>query len=321
MEDGTETDKLKCYNCGKNFRTPAELTRHKNRKTPCLIRDIKPEDIKNPNRCIYCNKIFSTIGNLKKHHGGCKVKNGGMQTLHDKVKYEETIRIMREEHDQKLDRIEKKHDELVEFLKTTIASQNNVINELRTGLFANNNNAGNNNNMGSITGNRNTGSITGSHNTIDNSTTNNLTINNYNNPSIDHIKNLEVFAAIFRREMAETPIALVEKIWYDPEHPENSALHLVNKKNGELLVVVGGRWITENASNIIPKIRHLVYELTQMILEKNQAQLIDFSNDMVPSSLEFARKSERVIKEDYEAIMKKMIDGRPLSQIAYDRSK
>jgi hypothetical protein len=313
--------KYKCYNCGYIAVDEAHLKRHKNRKTPCLIRDVKPEDIKNPNRCIYCNKIFSTISNLKKHHGSCKVKNGGMQMLHDKVKYEETMRIMQEEHNEERKQNQKKIDAMMDMMKMTIelqnariASQDIIINELRTGLFAgNNSNAGNNNN---------TGSITGDHNTIDTSnTTNNLTINNYNNPSIDHIKKLEVFAAIFRREMAETPIALVEKIWYDPEHPENSALHLVNKKNGELLVVVGGRWITENASNIIPKIRHLVYELTQMILEKNQAQLIDFSNDMVPSSLEFARKSERVIKEDYEAIMKKMVDGRKVSQIAYDRSK
>ena len=235
-----------------------------------------------------------------------------MQTLHDKVKYEETIRIMQEEREQ--DR--KKYDALMDAMKSTIDAQTLIINELRTGLFGANpgNHIGNNNKNASVTGD---------HNTVDNSTTvnNTLNINNYNSPNVEYLKQLDVFAEIFRREMAETPIALVEKIWYDPDHPENSAIHLVNKKNGEVLVVIDGRWITENAANIIPKIRHLVYELTQNILEKNHTKLINFSNDMVPDSLEFARKSERVQREDYDAIMQKMIDGRKISQLIYDKSK
>ena len=35
---------IKCYGCGKDFRTPADLERHKKRKTPCLIIEVKPED-------------------------------------------------------------------------------------------------------------------------------------------------------------------------------------------------------------------------------------------------------------------------------------
>ena len=94
-------DNKKCYNCGKNFRTPAELQRHQKRKTPCLIREISEADKNNPNRCIYCNKVMSKKENLTRHLTKCKVKNGGIQTLYDKVKYEETIRIMKEEQERK----------------------------------------------------------------------------------------------------------------------------------------------------------------------------------------------------------------------------
>jgi hypothetical protein len=89
-------EKNKCYSCGKQFKTQAHFNQHKNRKTPCLIREIKPEDINNPNRCIYCNNIFSKKENLTRHLTNCKIKNGGLQILHDKVKPEDQLRILQE---------------------------------------------------------------------------------------------------------------------------------------------------------------------------------------------------------------------------------
>jgi hypothetical protein len=86
-----------CYNCGKQFKTARLLRQHKNRKTPCLIREVPQEHIHNPLRCIFCNKIFSKKENLTKHHKTCKIKNGGLQTLCDKVKYEQKIRILEEQ--------------------------------------------------------------------------------------------------------------------------------------------------------------------------------------------------------------------------------
>lgn len=44
-----ESGKYQCCDCGKCFRDNETLTRHKNRKTPCFIAEIKPEDKTNPN--------------------------------------------------------------------------------------------------------------------------------------------------------------------------------------------------------------------------------------------------------------------------------
>lgn len=112
-----DIDNKKCYNCSKNFRTPAELQRHQKRKTPCLIREITEADKNNPNRCIYCNKVMSKKENLNRHLTKCKVKNGGIQTLYDKVKYEETIRIMKEEQERKDQERERKDQELNERIR------------------------------------------------------------------------------------------------------------------------------------------------------------------------------------------------------------
>ena len=91
------TCKSRCDNCGKAFRTPADLLRHKNRKIPCIIREISEDDKDNPLRCGYCNKIFSKVNNLNQHFGRCKIKNGKIPTLHDVVKLEGDVRTLYEE--------------------------------------------------------------------------------------------------------------------------------------------------------------------------------------------------------------------------------
>ena len=87
----------RCDLCGKVFRVPAEYQRHKNKKTPCLIVEVAPEQINNPNRCIYCNKTFVQKQTLTRHLNSCKVKNGEVKVPNDNVKYEQEIRILREE--------------------------------------------------------------------------------------------------------------------------------------------------------------------------------------------------------------------------------
>ncbi len=96
MDDNID---FKCYNCGKKFRDINDLERHKKRKTPCLIREVSPENRANPNRCIYCNSIFAKQSNLTRHLTSCKIKNGGMEILADKVRYDQEIRILKEQRE------------------------------------------------------------------------------------------------------------------------------------------------------------------------------------------------------------------------------
>jgi Zinc finger, C2H2 type len=320
-----ENDEKKCYNCGKLFRTPAELVRHKNRKTPCLIRDVSEIDKKNPNRCIYCNKILSKKENLTRHLTKCKIKNGGLQTLHDKVKHEEQLRILQEEFELKNKEFDVKNKEFelknkkIEELLSAVMSNNDQlkaqmdaqaaeIKELRAGGKMIDNNHHN------INGSNNNNNTT--NNTINNNI--NITINNYNKPNVEHLKDLKSFSKMLNYELSGTPMALIDKIWYDPEHPENNAIHLVNKKTGETLVVINGKWITESASNIIPVIRQIVYEFTQNMIMKNFDVLINFGNDMVPRFLELNRKDDGSLKRETEEILQKMIDGRKVSQLCVD---
>ncbi len=93
-DDTIEVDNKKCYNCGKTFKTAQHLQNHKKRKTPCLIRQVDPENLLNPNRCIYCNRIYKQKSQLTVHLKKCTIKNGGMNILDEKIQYEQQFRIL-----------------------------------------------------------------------------------------------------------------------------------------------------------------------------------------------------------------------------------
>lgn len=313
-----------CYNCGKLFRTPAELERHKKRKTPCLIRDISEDERKNPNRCIYCNKILSKKEHLTRHLTKCKVKNGGMQTLHDKVKHEERLRIKLEEGDIERQQLIAKNKDLevmfsmmqaeIEDLKAQVKAHDQALVQVApAGHVAVANNIGGT--VNNVMGNNTTNNTTNNINL-------NITINNYNKPNLDYIKNdVSKFEKLLKYEMAAIPIALVEWVWYDRDHPENTSAHLVNKKTGEVLVSIEGKWVTNNVSNVIPELRRIVYELSQYMISNNRDALITFATDHVPAILARNLIDENVIKMDEEDILQKMITGREVSQEAIGRKQ
>ncbi|QYB17371.1 hypothetical protein PV-S19_0007 [Pacmanvirus S19] len=85
-----------CNLCGKKFNLLTDLQRHKNRKTPCVIIDVLPENINNPNKCNLCNKIFSTSGNLRKHSKICKVV---IEPIIIENQHEQEIRILKEQNE------------------------------------------------------------------------------------------------------------------------------------------------------------------------------------------------------------------------------
>lgn len=209
-------DNKKCYSCGKVFKTVQHLNVHKNRKTPCLIREITAEQRMNPNRCIFCNKIFSTKGNLQKHLGLCKIKNGGMDILDEKVRYEQEIRILKERDQQK--------DEEIKEMREQMHQLQEKVAKLETAPVAINN----------ITNN-----IT--NNTI------NQTFNfyNYDNPFIDTLK-------FTQDDLLVTNIArkVIEMVYFNKDLPQNHTLYLPNIKEKRLLVYKNGTWQTVSGENI-----------------------------------------------------------------------
>lgn len=255
----------KCYNCGKVFRKPVELTRHKNRKTPCLIREVAPADIRNPNRCIYCNKVFSRNDNLAKHLKTCKIKNGGMELLADKVQYEQEIRILKEQRE--LDKMQNdaKMAEMAEKI-TKLSEQVANINT-NTQIITNNttiNNVANN--------------------------TQNIIVNfhNCNNPKVDTLKfSQDDFIGI-----GNVYEMLIRKIYFNTEVPENHVIYLPNIKDRKrALIYRNDNWTTFVGEQLDQVLSEIKYTTNKVSVPK-----LNYGGDLYNTDDEFAKLTQAVQK-------------------------
>lgn len=246
LQNEIETNKM-CFSCGKEFKDAAHLERHKNRKTPCLIRDISEENKKNPLRCIYCNKIFSRLPNLTKHGKTCKIKNGGIDKLHVKVKHEEQTRIKQEESDQKIIAMESKLSLQAAAMETMMKE----IEKLKSSVI-----------------------LTPAPNITNNiSNVINIHINGYMTPNVDHLLTFEKFNKLFMKEFASLPVALVGDTYFDSNHQENMSIHLINKSTGEMLAMDNDGWKTMSIEDVAMKIREVGYDVAKRGIELHRKDI------------------------------------------------
>lgn len=77
---------IHCPKCDKIFKTTQLLLTHQNRKTPCEPIVGNPTEPTPKNACMFCGRQLSSKQSLKNHFNTCKIKNGGMALLFEKVK-------------------------------------------------------------------------------------------------------------------------------------------------------------------------------------------------------------------------------------------
>lgn len=281
----------KCYNCGKVFPTIQAIERHKNRKTPCLIREVDPKDINNPNRCIFCNKIFKQKQHLTRHLKICKIKNGGMEMLADKVKYDQEIRILKElrekdkkENDEQIKKIKEEKDEQIKQLtERLIALEKSAIQQPAQVV----------------------------NNTVN--ITNNITINNYLKPNLTYLfGDGNLFKTTFKEQLVQTPMAMIPLIWFNPEHPENFSIYLVNKSTKETLTYDGAAWLVSTADKVTKEVRDRAYEITDKIISNPSLKLIDNYTQYIPAQIKTNSTDEELIKLECEKIYNEIYQNRGL---------
>lgn len=199
-----------CFSCGKTFSKPYYYERHKQRKTPCLIQDV-PENDDAKNRCKFCNKTYKYKYTLTRHYKTCKIKNGGMKILAEKIQREQAM-----EQKKQLDNITVQMGQLLSLVKT----QSEEIQKLKQNQFISTNNA--------------------MHNFGDNNTQNinqskHITINNYMTPDISGLKLTDDRI----NQYDKLSCAVLDTIYFNPDRPENHSIYLVNKKDKTLMVYTG----------------------------------------------------------------------------------
>ena len=212
----------KCYNCGKVFKKPSKLAAHKQRKTPCLIREVAPVDRANVNRCIFCNKIFSNKSHLIRHLKTCKIRNGGMDILDEKIRYEQKIRILEEKN--------LLRDEREKQMQEQITRLQNEIHGIKSVPAAN----------------------------TTNNSTNNIIFCDYDKPDVSGL----VFTQDNLISVSNLMHRFVELIYFNKEFPQNCTLYPPNIKENRLLVHTADGWqsmIGDELKDVFIRIFNCVY--------------------------------------------------------------
>lgn len=101
--------------------------------------------------------------------------------------------------------------------------------------------------------------INGDHvKVVDTDNSINITINNYNEPNLDHIT-----ASHYKKFMKDYNTAYLEmcrEIYFNSNVPENNSLRKTNKKDNYISYYKNGKWKLGNIRTIIPEIREVLYE-------------------------------------------------------------
>ena len=113
------------------------------------------------------------------------------------------------------------------------------------------------------------------------SITNNIIINNYGNEDISYIKKDEFTK--FLKNMPPGVLKLIEKIHFNPKHPENTNIRITNKKEQFIQVRRKNKWLLEDKCEIINNLLNDKYQLLEdhlleidnNILSNNDKKIIE----------------------------------------------
>lgn len=106
---------------------------------------------------------------------------------------------------------------------------------------------------------RNTASVVNNNTNCNN--TINVTVNNFGKETTDHIDNSLMRFCVER--MSTGLLTLVQKLYYDPEVPQNHTITMLNKREPYLQVRERDKWVSKNKNDILERIINKVHDLMQ----------------------------------------------------------
>lgn len=144
----------------------------------------------------------------------------------------------------------------------------------------------------------NIGEQTNNNNNNNNDNSINIQINAFGNENIDYIDGRAIVSCI-ERVYSSVP-ALIEKIHFNPEHPENHNVKITNKKLPYASVMGSNRrWKTVDKKNVIETMVTNGYNLLDEKYEDNK-------NNIAPSKQKRFKEFKNRFEKDEKTLMKKL---------------
>jgi hypothetical protein len=211
-----------------------------------------------------------------------------MEILVDKVKYEQKIRIL-EERDRIRDQKDKEKDEQIKQLREEMDALKKAI---------------------AHTPNQQNPQTINNNNTNNFNAPINITINNYLKPNINHLAIDDLFKNTFKENLVQTPMAIIPLIWFNPEHPENFSIYLVNKSTKETLTYTGNKWDVTTADKVTKDVRDRAYAITNGILGNPNLKVLTPYTQNIPAAIAANTTDEELIKAECEKIYNVFMQNR-----------
>ena len=137
--------------------------------------------------------------------------------------------------------------------------------------------------------------ITTNNNNINNSK--NIIINNYGNEDLKHLRSKD-FANLLNGIYSAVP-KLIEKIHFDPEHPENQNIKYTNQKSPYLKIIKGSKWQfvgkKEELLDLIDNKCFMLKEKYYALLEKKKYNITNDQRNKIEEFMEKYHEDDKKI--------------------------
>ena len=281
----------KCYRCGYVASQKCNFKNHLNRKNICnpVLEDISIEELKNiyninkldtllqnaPNCSKIAPKLLQIAPNCSKllQNDKCKAtceyclrtysRNSNLTKHLKTCKKKQVADMLDITQSEKIMKMEKEIEELKKY-----KTQNNTTNNITT------------------------------NNNINNSK--NIYINNYGDENLKHLRNKD-FANLLSGIYNAVP-KLIEKIHFDPEHPENQNIKYTNKKLPYLKVMKDDKWQLvskkEELLDLIDNKCFMLKEKYYAILEKKKYNITETQRNKIEEFMEKYHEEDKKMTLD-----------------------
>lgn len=219
---------ITCVACTHLFKTKQQYERHlKSRKHLLRLGEEMKLLI-----CPFCEKQFSHASTLSTHKKKCTVI----------LKQESIVNQLKTERDnmkQQLEDFEKERNEMrsqiAMLMEKCVSEKSNRLQHIDT-----QNNTTNNH--------------------INNRTHVNIIVKSFGHENIDHLTDKILCGLIQTAPFTCVP-QLIEKIHFDPDHPENHNIKITNKKMNYAEIIKNNKWVTANKQKVIDEIIQNSYNI------------------------------------------------------------
>jgi 23S rRNA pseudoU1915 N3-methylase RlmH len=233
---------LRCEYCNINFKQPRCYKEHlkSKRHQQNITNELK---ISLPFKC-HCGKQYIHRQSLYNHKKKCDYIAPNVEVLMKEVieKKDSEIKEIIDKKDQQIEELRKQVEMLIGNTGKNIASNSN--------------------------------STIGNQNNIQNQQNVNITVNSFGSENIDHITDQIICKLIKTAPFTCVP-QLIEKIHFDPEHPENHNIKITNKKLNYAEIVKDNKWITANKKKVIDDVIQKSYDILDEKYNDNKEDISD----------------------------------------------